>query len=184
MVDAAIGCARKQSRPLHFSPYGIGAVDSVRIKLNSHGVRVQIVQKDFDFKHVVVRVGFDTQVSEAQRAPLPIHGMLPLDYLPADCAFIGSAQTVGASCGNVMLLGIFTHCAARREARCQLRHTFPHPLDPCGGNAALVPGIKLRDHLPFEQVVERVSFNRVPSRLVAMLLTVPQASAHQPSNSE
>jgi len=52
-------------RALHFLAYGVGAVYSVRIKLDSHRIRVEIVQKDFDFKQVVVPVGFDPQVSEA-----------------------------------------------------------------------------------------------------------------------
>ena len=61
LVDTALGRARKQARPLHFLPYGIAAVVAVRIKLNSHRIWVEIAQKDFDFKCVVVRVGFDPQ---------------------------------------------------------------------------------------------------------------------------
>jgi hypothetical protein len=95
VVNAAVGCTRKQSRPLHFLPYGIAAVDSVRIKLNSHRILAEIVQKKFDFKHVVILVGFDTQVCETQRSPLPIDCMLPIDHLTADCAFVRSAFTVG-----------------------------------------------------------------------------------------
>jgi hypothetical protein len=95
VVDAAVGYARKQSRPLHFLPYGIAAVDSVRIKLDSHRILAEIVQKNFDFKHVVIRGGFDMPASEAQRSPLPIDCMLPIDHLTADCAFVCSAFTAG-----------------------------------------------------------------------------------------
>ena len=42
----------------------------------------------------------------------------------------------------------------------------------------LVAGIKLRDHLAFEQLVERLGFGRVPGRIVAMLLAIPQRPAH------
>ena len=100
--------------------------------------------------------------------------MLPIDDLPADCAFIGNAQMVGGSSRKVVLLSVYAHRAVGREARCQACHAFPHPLDPCRGNAALVSGIKLRDHLPFEQVVERVGFDRIPSGTVAMLPAIPQ----------
>jgi hypothetical protein len=48
-----------RSRTLHFHPCGIAAVDSVRKKLNSRRTRVEIVQKDFDFKYVVASIGFD-----------------------------------------------------------------------------------------------------------------------------
>src|SRR5208282_758371 len=71
-IDAAAGCVGDRLHALHFHPYGIAAVDSVRVELNSRRIRVEIVQKDFTFKRVVARVGFDPQVSEAQRAPLPI----------------------------------------------------------------------------------------------------------------
>ena len=77
-----------------------------------------------------------------------------------------------------MLLGVFAHRAVGGEARCQPRHAFPHPLDPCGGNAALVSGIKLRDHLPLEQVVERVGFDSVPSGIIAMFLAISQRPPH------
>ena len=77
-----------------------------------------------------------------------------------------------------MLLGAFAHRAVGGEARCQPRHAFPHPLDPCGGNAALVSGIKLRDHLPLEQVVERVGFDSVPSGIIAMFLAISQCRPH------
>src|SRR5659263_771467 len=75
-----------------------------------------------------------------------------------------------------MVFGIFAHRAVSAKARRQPRHALPHPLEPCGGNAALVPGIKLRAHLPLEQVVERVGFDSVPSGIVAMLPAVPQLS--------
>jgi hypothetical protein len=39
--------------------YRIAAVDSIRIKLHSHRIRIEIVQKDLYFKHVVARIGFD-----------------------------------------------------------------------------------------------------------------------------
>jgi hypothetical protein len=65
VIDAPAGCVKLRSRALHFHPYGIATADSVRIKLNSHRVRIEIVQKDLDFKHVLVRISFDPQVAEA-----------------------------------------------------------------------------------------------------------------------
>jgi hypothetical protein len=40
--------------------------DSVGIELNSRRIRVEIVQNKFDLKDVVICVGFDPHVSEAQ----------------------------------------------------------------------------------------------------------------------
>src|ERR1019366_643416 len=37
---------------------------------------------------------------------------------------------VGGSSREVVLLSVFAHRAVGREARCQARHAFPHPLDP------------------------------------------------------
>ena len=88
------------------------ASDSVRIKLDSHRIRVEIVQKDVDFKQVVVCVGFNPHVSEAQRTPLLIQRMLPIDHLPAHCAFICSALAVGGCSREIVLLGIVAHRAA------------------------------------------------------------------------
>jgi len=68
---------------LHLLPHRDTAVYSVGIKLDAHRLRVEIVQKDFNFKHVVVHVGFDPQVSDTLRALLPIDRMLPIYYLRA-----------------------------------------------------------------------------------------------------
>jgi hypothetical protein len=65
VIDAAAGCLWWPSGALHFHPYRIASVDSVRIEFNSHGILVEIVQKDFNFKHVVVRAGFNPKVAEA-----------------------------------------------------------------------------------------------------------------------
>ena len=77
-----------------------------------------------------------------------------------------------------MLLSVFAHRTVGGKARRQLRHAFPHPLDPCGGNLALVSGIKLQDDLSLEQIVKRVGFDRVSSGIVARFLTIPQRPPH------
>ena len=38
----------------------------------------------------------------------------------------------------------------------------------------LVAGVKLGNHFPFQQVVERLGFRCIPGRIVAMFLAVPQ----------
>ena len=42
----------------------------------------------------------------------------------------------------------------------------------------LVAGIKLGDHLPFQQVVERLGFSSVPGRIVVMFLAITQRPPH------
>ena len=76
------------------------------------------------------------------------------------------------------MLCVFAHRAVGGEARCQACHAFTHPRDPGGGNAFLVAGIELGDHLAFEPFVERLGFGRVPSRIGAMFLAIPQRPAH------
>jgi|SRR5208283_473024 len=59
-------------------------------------------------------------------------------------------------------------------------------------NPSGIPTAWIKRHLSFEQVVERVGFDRVPSGIVGMLPAAPQrqptsgvyAYAHQPSNPE
>ena len=77
-----------------------------------------------------------------------------------------------------MLLSVFTHRAVGSEARSQLRHTFPHPCNPCGRNAVRVSGIELGNHFAFKQVVECVGFDSVPAGIVAMFLAVSQGPPH------
>ena len=67
------------------------------------------------------------------------------------------------------------HRAVGGKTRCQPRHAFTHPRDPGGWDALVVAGIELGDHLPFEQIVERLGFDSVPGRIVAMFLAVPKA---------
>ena len=93
VIDAAAGCARQRSRALHFLPYGIAAVDSVGIKLDSHRIRVEIIEKDLDLKDVLVRVGLDLHVAEAQRGPFLFQSMLPIDHLPARLRLYSAARS-------------------------------------------------------------------------------------------
>ena len=81
------------------------------MQLNSHRIRVKITQKDFVLNHVLARIGVAPHVSKAQRAPLLIHRMLPIDDLPPECALIGNTLTVGRGSRKIMLLGVFAHRA-------------------------------------------------------------------------
>src|ERR1700730_16549994 len=66
LIDAATGCVRWGSRPLHLLPYRIAALEAVGVKLDSHRTRVEVIQKEFDFYPVVVvRVALDSHVFEA-----------------------------------------------------------------------------------------------------------------------
>jgi hypothetical protein len=95
VIDAAGGWFRHRPGTLHFLTHGIATVDSVCIKLNSDLIRVETVQKDFDFKEVVVRAGFDLQVSKAQPGPFLLQCPAPVNYLFALRSFIGSTFPVG-----------------------------------------------------------------------------------------
>ena len=76
------------------------------------------------------------------------------------------------------MLRVFARGSVRGKVRRQQRHALPHPLGPCGGNTVAVARVELRDHLPFEQVVERFRFDGVPGGVVSVLLTVPQRPSH------
>jgi hypothetical protein len=67
------GAAGRPRRKFHFLPQTIAAADSVRMQLDAHRIRIGIVQKEFDFKPVLVRIGLYPQVAKAQRSSRPIH---------------------------------------------------------------------------------------------------------------
>jgi len=58
--------------------YQIASVDSVRIQLDSHGVRSEIVQKEINFEYVPFRVDFYPNFAKAQRVPFLIDPLLPI----------------------------------------------------------------------------------------------------------
>ena len=73
-----------------------------------------------------------------------------------------------------MFLGVFAHGAGGGEALRQLRHAFPHPRHPGARNTPLVARIELRDHLMLQQLIERLGFDRIPGRIIAMFPSIPQ----------
>ena len=85
-------------------------------------------------------------ISEAQRSPLSIDVLLPTQHLLGNGAFVRRAVVVGGGSWKIVLLGVFAHGTVGSETRSQLRHAFPHPRNPCGGNA-VVSGIELGNHL-------------------------------------
>jgi hypothetical protein len=111
---------------------------------------------------VVATIGFDPQVAEAQRSPLSLHLVPPIDHQPARCAFIRRALAVGGCSRKVVLLQVFAHRAAGGKDRRQPRHAFPHPCYPGGRNTILAASIELWNYLPFQQVVKGFGFGSVP----------------------
>ena len=105
-------------------------------------IGVEIVEIDFNLKNVPLRGEWQPSVLRRTSHLFLFQTVLPIDYLAADCAFIGTAQMVGGRGREVVLLGIFAHRAVGGEARCQPRHAFPHPRHPGRGNALLVAGMK------------------------------------------
>ena len=119
-------------------------------------------------------IGLYLHGATPEGAPFLLQRMFPINNVSAHCTFIGSAFTVGCRRREVVLLGVFAHGAICGKARCQARHAIPHARHPSGGDTVPVAGIKLGNHFPFEQVVERFGFGPVPSRIVAMFPAVPQ----------
>ncbi len=73
---------------------------------------------------------------------------------PCSLCVRGRRSQLGGSVGRYIRA-----YAVAGETWGQTGHAFPHPLNPCGRNAVRIPGIKLRDHLAFEQVVECVGLD-------------------------
>ena len=153
LVEAAAKRVRQRSQPSHLFPYRVAAVDCIRIQLNTHGLGFKAIEKDFDFNDVLMRVRANPELSEGQRVPLLIHGLPPIDDLPARCAFSCRTLTIGGGCRKVVSLSVFAHCAVGGESRRSLRHALPHPPDPRSRDPLIVPSIKLWDHLPLQQIV-------------------------------
>ena len=125
-VNVAARCAGQLADALHLLPNGIAAVDSVGIKLDPHRLGVEVIEIDLNLK-TCCSPWFPPSLRRSAAGPFLFQGVLPIDHLPADCAFIGSALTVGGRSREVVLLGVFAHRAVGGEARCQPRHAFPHP---------------------------------------------------------
>src|ERR1035441_8154692 len=157
-IGIASGPTRQLASALHLLPFGTVAVDAVGIKLYAHRTRVEFTEIDLHFKLVPVSVGLDFHFTEAQRWPRLLYGVVPLDHLPAHRAFIGGTLAVGCGARKVVLLRVFANRAVRGEARRQSRHAVSHPRHPSRGDTLPVAGIKLGNHFPFQQVVERFGF--------------------------
>ena len=63
-VNVAARLAGQLANALHLLPHRSAAVDSISIELDSHRVRVEIVQIDFNLKNVPLRVSPNLQFSE------------------------------------------------------------------------------------------------------------------------
>jgi len=68
--------------------------------------------------------------------------------------------------------------AVCRKARRQARHAISYPRHPSRGDTLRVAGIKLGNHFPFEQGVERFGFGRVPG----IMRDLPQFGIKLPSH--
>jgi len=110
---------------LHFHPYGIAAADSFRIHFDSRRMRVEIVQKEFDFKPMLARAGLHPPIAEAQGVPLPIHVMPPIDHLPAHRALIRRALTIGGRGREIVLPGVWRTARSAEKRGCQAGHAVP-----------------------------------------------------------
>ena len=115
---------------------------------------IEITEINLNREYVLLAAGLNLQRAEVSRAHF-CRRLWRQASLLADRGFLGSPLMVGGCGWKVVLLGVFAHGAIGGKERYQPRHALPHSLDPCGRNAALVSRIKFRDHLAFEQVVER-----------------------------
>jgi hypothetical protein len=74
---------------LHLLPHGSIASGAVSVKLYPHRLGVEVIEKDLNLKYVLLATSLNLHFAEAQRAPFLFQTLLPIDYLPADGAFIG-----------------------------------------------------------------------------------------------
>ena len=176
-VGVAAVRALESANARHLLPNRAVAVHPVGIELHAHGLRVEVMDGQLNLERMVLPVGLDLHGAKPERGPLLLHRVPPGDHLPAQRAVGGRARTVGRGSREVVLLGVLAHRTVGGEAWCQPRHALPHPRDPGGRDARLVAGVELRHHLPFEPVVERLGFGRVPGGIVAMVLAVAQRPA-------
>ncbi len=174
-VNVAPRSTGQLANALHLLPHVSAACDVVGIKLYHHSFGVQVIEIHLHLKYVLDRICLHLHVTKAQRDPFLFQSMFPINYALAHCTFIVSSLTVGSCSREVVLLSVFTHRSVNGESGGQTCHAFTHSLDPSGWNAAFVSGIKFRDYLTFQQIVERVGFDSIPSGIVAMHLPSPNA---------
>ena len=63
-VNVAARRAGQLANALHLLPHRSAAVDSVGIKLDSHRLRVEIIEIDFNLKNVLLRVSLNLHFAE------------------------------------------------------------------------------------------------------------------------
>ena len=116
-IGVAAGPANYLANAFHLLPHRAVAVDSVGIELDSHRIRVKVIEINLSLKHVLIPIGLDLHFTEAQRGPLVLQGLMPIDQLPAYRALVGTTLTEGCRTREVMLFSVFAHRADRRKAR-------------------------------------------------------------------
>src|ERR1035438_9874947 len=109
---------------LHLLSHWASPVNSVGIKLNGYGVRVEVTEIDLNVKDMMLAFCLHLQLTEAQRSPFLFQTLPPIKHLSANCPFFGAAQVVGGCSREIVLFGVFAHRAISGKARSQPRHAF------------------------------------------------------------
>src|SRR5262249_46940714 len=161
-MEIPVRAAHQLPDARHFLSYRAAAVHSVGIKLDANSVWFQAIEIDLNLKDVLSPFGRKLHFAEMQLGPILFQRLTPIDYLSSYSALVCRAHEVGRGRRDVVLLCVFAYRAVGGKAWRQLRHALPHMRDPRRWDPLLIAGIKLRDHLLFEQRIERLSFHRVP----------------------
>jgi hypothetical protein len=72
----------------HFVSYERTALDPIRVKLDSHRLGGEVIEKDLDFECVPVAERLDLHFAKVQGSPFLLQAILPIGHLFADFTFI------------------------------------------------------------------------------------------------
>src|SRR5208283_762289 len=89
--------ADQLANTLHLVALRSIALDAGCVKLYPHRLGVEVIEKDLNLKQVLIATSLNLHLAEVQRGPFLFQTVLPIDHLPADCAFVANSQTVGCS---------------------------------------------------------------------------------------
>src|SRR5271165_4177246 len=108
------------------------------VKLRRDGVRVEIVQKDLSLKQVLPLLLFDRRRAKSYCWPVLCELSSPVDQIRPHPTLVRGTLSEARGSGQIMLLGVLTDDAVRREKRGQPAHTLPHASNPAAGNSSII----------------------------------------------
>lgn len=70
------------------------AHDSVGVKLHLHGLRIDVIEIELNFKYMLLARSLNLHFAKVHGVPFLFQTVSLIYHLPADCALIGRARTV------------------------------------------------------------------------------------------